>query len=92
MNIFSSFKDTQYTATDTNIHPHHIQTFIQYLLKEINHFFQALIMDINVDNPPDEFDNPYDIDYELNQRENDELEPNIDDNEKEKSDDEAIVI
>ena len=34
----------------------------------------------------------YYIDYELNQRENDELEPNIDDNEKEKSDDEAIVI
>ena len=51
-------------------------------------------MDINANdlNAPDEFDNPYDIDYELNQIENYDLEPNTDDNEKEKSDDEAIVI
>ena len=51
-------------------------------------------MDINANdlNAPDEFDNPYDIDYELNQIENYDLEPNTGDNEKEKSDDEAIVI
>ena len=41
-------------------------------------------MDINANdlNAPDEFDNPYDIDYELNQIENYDLEPNTGDNEK----------
>ena len=41
-------------------------------------------MDINANdlNAPDEFDNPYDFDYELNQLVNDDLEPNTEDNEK----------
>ena len=49
---------------------------MQYLPKANNHFFQALIMNINANDlnaPADEFNNLYDIEYELNQRDNEEM-------------------